>query len=176
MSDLNLEIKTVITQTEQLSTRLYSGSVKNPKEAEDIQKKIAERKRRRAVLEDNLLETMIAVEELQEKLAAARERLRQVETAWASHQQTLTGELKRLRREIKQLKAERETAIEQIDPAYQELYRTLRTRKRGHAVAVLDGESCSVCGVGQTTSIVQQVRQDMELITCSSCGRILVAL
>ncbi|HVO68524.1 MAG TPA: hypothetical protein VMT24_00680, partial [Aggregatilineaceae bacterium] len=62
-ADLNLELQAVADQTTQLSSRLYGGQVSNPKELEDIQNKIAERKRRHASVEDELLETMISIEE-----------------------------------------------------------------------------------------------------------------
>lgn len=175
-ADLTLEIKSVVEQARQLNDRLYSGTVGNPKELEDIQNKIAERGRRRAALEDSLLETMIAVEEQQEALDAAQERLRRAEMDRASAQETFGAELQQLKSEIKRLKADRERVASQISPEFIEVYQTLRPRKNGHALALLEGECCSVCGVGQTTVTVQQVRQNLELITCESCGRILVAL
>ncbi len=173
-TDLNLELQTVSTQSADLSKRLYSGKVSNPKELEDIQSKIAERKRRHAHLENELLETMITVEELQESLAKAQEQLSQVETERAALHKTLTGEMRQLKQKLKPLKAERQTTAGQITPENMELYETLRAKKQRIAVAALNGDMCSVCRVGQTSNIVQQVRQDQSLITCTSCGRILV--
>lgn len=175
-ADLSLEIKSVAEQTRQLNARLYGGTVNNPKELEDIQNKIAERQRRHAALEDALLETMIAVEELQEALSAARARLQEAEQAWATAQETLKAELDRLKSEIRKLKADREQIERSVSPEYIALYQNLRARKNGYAIAVLEGDSCSICGVGQTTVTVQQVRQGLELITCESCGRILIAM
>lgn len=174
-TDLNLEIQTVMSQTKQLSERLYSGKVTNPKELEDIEHKIAERKRRRAHLEDELLETMILVEDLQEQLQAATEHLAQVKADRADQHQDLTQELRRLKVEITRLKEERKEVLREVEPELRELYKTLRTQKRGQAVAMLSGDSCAVCGVQQTTTIAQQVRQGEDVIMCASCGRILVA-
>jgi predicted nucleic acid-binding Zn-ribbon protein len=175
-ADLSLEIKTVAEQTKQLNARLYGGTVNNPKELEDLQHKIAERQRRHAALEDALLETMIAVEELQEALSAARAHLQEVEQGWAATQAALKTELDRLKNEIRHLKADRQQLEQTISAEYLALYQNLRARKNGYAVAALEGDSCSICGVGQTTATVQQVRQGLELITCESCGRILIAL
>jgi predicted nucleic acid-binding Zn-ribbon protein len=175
-ADLNLEIQSVTEQTAQLNDRLYGGQVGNPKELEDIQHKIAERKRRRAHLEDDLLETMIQMEELQASLSQAQHELHDVETAWNAEQKTLNDESKHLKRELKSLKAERQEAAEQVTAETLDVYETLRVEKRGQAVAVLENGSCSVCRVGQTENIVKQVRQDQQLVKCTSCGRILVAL
>ena len=175
-TDLTLELQSIADQTKQLTSRLYGGQVSSPKELEDLQNKIAERKRRHASLENTLLETMIAIEELQASLAEATSQLNHVERAWTAQLQALTEEMVRLKQEIKALKVDRQTASQQVSPDNLELYQTLRARKQGHALALLEGESCSMCGVGQTTTLVQQVRLNQELILCSSCGRILVVL
>lgn len=176
VKDLNLEIQTVSTQTKQLTDRLYGGSVSNPKELEDIQDKIDERKRRHAALEENVLETMIIVEELQARLADAAAHLSSVESAWNTKYVALSEESKQLKHELKTLKAERELAEPDVSEANLTLYLTLRTEKRGQAVAVLQDEACSVCRVGQTSNIVKQVRQSDDIILCSGCGRILVEI
>jgi len=175
-AELNLELQTVASQAAQLADRLYGGEVHNPKELEDIQNKIAARKRRHAALEDHLLETMIAIEELQATLDQAVRHLAEVQSSKAVERQGLIDEMQRLKEEIKALKANRKTAEQQVTPENLELYQTLRTRKQGYAIAPLDGEACSRCRVDQTTTLVQQVRQDQGLVLCENCGRILVVL
>jgi predicted nucleic acid-binding Zn-ribbon protein len=175
-ADLNLEIQSIAEQTSQLNDRLYSGKGGSPKELEDIQHKIAERKRRRAHLEDDLLETMIQIEELQESLDQAQHELHDIETAWNAEQKNLNDEMKRLKHEVRSLKAERQEAAKQLNAEILDVYETLRVEKKGQAVAVLENGSCSVCRVGQTENIVKLVRQDQQLVKCTTCGRILVAL
>lgn len=176
LADLNHEIQTTVEQTKQLNAQLYDGSVSNPKELEDIQNKIAERERYHASLEEQVLETMMVVEELQASLAAANEQLAMIKTTWENEHTALIDENKRLKREYRALKSERETAEEAVEAAHLTQYTTLRKTKRGLAVAVLERDTCSVCRVAQTSNIVQQVRKGQEFITCSGCGRILVAV
>lgn len=175
-ADLTLEIQSIAEQTAQLNDRLYSGEGGSPKELEDIQQKIAERKRRRVHLEDDLLEIMIQIEELQESLSQAQHDLRDIEATRNAEHKTLNDEMKQLKHELRSLKAERQEAAGQVTAEYLDVYKTLRVQKRGQAVAVLENGSCSVCRVGQTENIVKQVRQDQQLVMCTSCGRILVAL
>lgn len=175
-ADLNLELQSITEQSRQLSNRLYSGKVGNPKELQDIEGKIAELKRRHADRENELLETMMAVEDMQGSLATATQRLSEIESNWATQQKTLQDEQHRLKVEIKGLKAEREEAVKHIPEDLLTMYQTLRATKQGHAVAILNGEMCSYCRVSQTTTMVQRILRDQELLTCSSCGRILVAL
>lgn len=175
-ADLNLELQSVASQVTELGNHLYGGHVNNPKELGDIENKIAERKRHHASLENDLLETMIAVEELQASLSEAARLLNEVKASRATEHQALIDEMQRLKGEIKTLKTNRKALETQITPDNLELYQTLRAKKQGHAVAFLDGEACSRCKVDQTTLLVQQVRQDHEIIMCDNCGRILVAL
>ena len=175
-TDLNLEIKAITDQAAQLNDRLYGGRVNNPKELQDIEGKVAELKRRRATLENALLESMIKIEELQAALAEAADRLAQVESQRAAEEESLAEEKNRLKRSIKKLKVDRETVVRDLSDANLQIYETLRASKHGHAVAVLEGESCTSCGVRATANVVQQVRQDNELVYCTSCGRILIAL
>jgi predicted nucleic acid-binding Zn-ribbon protein len=175
-AELNQELQMIDHQAAQLGERLYGGGVNNPKELEEIQSKIAERKRRHADLEEVLLETMIAIDELQASLDQAARNLAEVQASRASDHQVLIDEMQRLKEEIKAIKVNRKTAEEQVSPENLELYQTLRPKKQGHVVSPLDGEACSRCCVDQTTTLVQQVRQDQSLIMCENCGRILVAL
>lgn len=176
LTDLTLELQTVDTQTQDFSQRLYSGAVSNPKELEELQKKIAERKRRHITLENDLLETMIAVEDLQATLTEVSASLNQAEAEWKAGTQSLSDEQTRLKTEYKNLKAERDSVVSGIQPDHLELYQKLRAQKQGRAVAVLEGEMCSACRVGQTMNIVQKIRQGDEIVLCASCSRILIAL
>jgi predicted nucleic acid-binding Zn-ribbon protein len=176
VKDLHLELQSVSSQSGQLTSRLYDGQVSNPKELQDIEHKIAELKRRHAELENDLLETMLALEDLQGSLAQATAHLREIESSRAAEHSTLDAEQHRLKREYKTLKTEREAVVQTIEPDNLELYQALRVKRQGHAVAILNGETCSGCRVSQTTVEAQRIRQGHAIHRCSSCGRILIAI
>lgn len=176
VKNLNLEIQTVNTQSKQFSDRLYSGAVTNPKELQDIQEKIAALKRRHADLENKLLEKMIVVEDLQTSLATAEEQLSAIEQQRAEEHGALRTEGREVQTAIKALKTDRENALQHVTPDTLALYDEMFSKKQGRVVSPLDGDACSICGVGQTTTLAQRVRQGQELIICSNCGRILIAL
>lgn len=176
VTDLNLEIQTVADNVKQLSTRLYDRSMSNPKELEDIKNKLEERQRRHEKLEHDLLETMFETDELKSALADATTRLNSVKAERASDHDALKAEFKRLKNDLETLKEERTAAAQAVTKQYRALYKELRAKKQGQAVAVMKGDSCTVCGVSQTTTLAQKVRQDQDIVFCSSCGRILVAL
>lgn len=176
VKEINLEIRSVMSQSSELSAQLYGGTVGNPKELQDIEHKLDELARRRSQLETTVLELMLEVDELQEQLSAANAHLTDIDAAWSGEQAALQDEQRRIKKEGRALKAERETALAAVDEDSRALYDALRTRRQGLAVAVLHGDMCSGCHVAQTANIVQQVRQGRELATCTSCGRILVVM
>lgn len=177
VTNLDLEIKGLDSKTEGAENRLYSGAVTNPKELQDMQEEVASLKRRRAVLEDQMLEVMIAVEEQSAALESAETRLKKLRSRWEADQKALAAEKQALEAELSTLTAERATAWSALDADTQAAYQTLWRRMNGRPVATLNADGvCERCGVAQTTAVVQQVRRgDRKLAYCAGCGRILVA-
>lgn len=172
--NLELEIQSNGQKAQDTEKLLYSGKVKNTKEMQDMQAEIAALKRRNGELEDHLLEVMMSVEDHEAALADAEAALRQTEEARGSTHETLRDEQATLEREVARLKTQRETALQEITPENLAKYNALKPKKHNQPVALLQNGSCSVCGVEQTMAIERQVQVGQSLVTCLSCGRILV--
>ena len=171
--NLDLEIKSVAQKAQTTEQTLYSGRISNPKELSDMQNEIGSLKKRQSQLEDELLEAMLHVEENQKSVADAQFALKSAQAVWAGSQTDLLAEKQRLEAELTRLKTQREQAAAGIEKDALAKYEALRPKKRGQAVALLNGDSCSVCGVEQTSQVAQQVRMGNQLVYCASCGRIL---
>lgn len=171
--DLELEIKSVVAKAQATDADLYSGRITNPKALQELQEEIAALKRRQGQLEDDLLETMVEIETHQSALSDADSALQDARTALATTQGELVDERERLEDELAEAEASRAAASGVIEPGSLETYEKLRPRMRGMVVAPLQNEGCVVCGVGQTSMVVNQVRSGNKLVTCGSCGRIL---
>lgn len=171
--DLDLEIKTLAEKIKLTDDNLYSGKVKNPKEMSEMQEEIASLQRRQSQLEDELLDTMMKADEGQAEVANAQTALADANSAMASTQTDLLAEKGRLESELIGFEAQRVQGTATIDAESLKIYESLRPRKAGHPVALLQGNSCTACNIEQTSMDAQQVRQGKTLIYCSSCGRIL---
>jgi len=171
--DLDLEIKGIVQKIQATDQHLYSGKVSNPKELADMQDEIASLKRRQTQLEDSLLEAMLQTEEGQTVVAEAQQGLRKAEAAWAGSQTDLIDEKARLEAQLVVFEDKRKEAAGPVDPANLKKYEAMRQKRRGQAVALLQGDSCTLCGVEQTSMTAQQVRQGHQIMLCESCGRIL---
>lgn len=170
--ELELQLGSVNEEAQRSEDRLYSGKVTNPKELSDLQQKIASLGRRKEMLEDQILETMMAVEEAQEVDEAAGERLREAEAAWEEERERLTREQDELAEEAGRLLQQREKQVDLIDDKMMDAYEDTARRRGGVAVAPLVQQVCQACTV-RVSATKARAAQEGELVYCSSCKRIL---
>lgn len=174
--DLELEIQTNSGKAKATEDRLYSGSVKNPKELQDMQNEIAAIKHRNDALEEKLLEVMMMVEEHEAVLAEHEVSLAEAKSESESQHEDLLGERDQLEAEVSTLLEKRKAALVPVTEDSLKMYNTLRKQKANQPMALLNGLSCGVCGIEQTMAIVQDVRRGGKFVPCLNCGRILVDL
>jgi hypothetical protein len=174
--DLELEIQSAKEKAQTTEDNLYSGSVTNPKEMQDMQLEIASLKQRGLNLEDTLLETMVAVEEGEEGLADAENELQQVLDERKDEHHHLLDERSTLQAGVVELNQQRETVQAELTADNLKLYESMKPGKGNRPIAALQEDSCSICGVEQTTMIAREVQIGQSLVNCTNCGRILVSI
>ena len=59
-------------------------------------------------------------------------------------------------------------------PEHLQIYDGLRRDKKGRAVAVMKGKSCSACGYEVPSGLIARVKNGTDLVYCSNCLRILL--
>ena len=173
--DLELEIQGVADKTKGSEQRLYSGTVKNPKELSDLQSEIESLRRRRQKLEDDLLEVMIERESLEEALEQAQAHLAQAQDEWSTQQADLLAEREELQARMAAIEEERAGVLPAIDAVDLATYQNLRRRKGGLAVAEVSGGVCGGCGVQISSSLEWELREGGP-VQCGNCERIVVQL
>ena len=152
---------------------LYGGSVKNPKELEDLQMESESLKRYLETLEDRYLEVMLEQDEAESAQAQSLASLELAEAGQVRLHAELVSERESIDERLANLEAEREVAFASVSEQDLDTYESLRTRLRGVAVVVLNGDSCGACGLTLSASSRQLVGSGSELIRCTQCGRIL---
>jgi len=152
---------------------LYSGSVTNPKELEDLQNEAEALARHLAVLEDRQLEKMVACEEVDALHQASQKKLEQTKDQIAEENSDLTTEKKTLLEQVDKLESDREQSVGMIDFDNLSTYSTLRETHRGVAVAEMKDKTCTACGATLSASLAQTASSPNKISFCESCGRIL---
>jgi len=175
LQDLELKMASLENKIRNSEQRLYSGTIKNPKELASLQEELNYLRRRKSAEEDRLLEAMIGVEDQEAAWQEAQAHWETVEAAWTASQAKLSTERDELLThldELRDLRAARESGVDGTDLNH---YEDLRRRKHGTAVARLQGNLCTCCHVEVPSSQLQQARHDEALTLCGTCGRILYA-
>ena len=152
--------------------REQSSSVKTNEEYKALMHEVEFAEKQIGGCEDRILELMIALENQEKELKAAEASLK-TETAEVEKEKAearsrtaedekLLGELKGKREELR--KGVGDSALAHYD-------RVIRQRKT--AVVEARDQKCTACFVMVRPQVWQEVRTNEQIVTCSSCGRIL---
>lgn len=173
MKNAEADVQTQKIKIEQAESSLYGGSVKNPKELQDLQKDVASLKKHLVTLEERELEAMLKSElasDLHEKASAE---LNILQAKLGSEHKALIEEQASLLKQLESLADEREAALNPIETNMLQSYEDLRHNKRGVAVSEIEDQACASCGTDLNASTQQNARK--QIVHCPSCGRILFA-
>lgn len=168
-----VEAQKIKLETDEAS--LYSNLIRNPKELQDLQNKVASLKRHLSTLEDLQLEAMLEVEEAEKVLQIVLVDQTNVQATFTVQKAGLLGERAQLLRNQERLITEREAITATISIENQQLYARLRKQKRGVAVSSVNEGACTACGAVLRPAEIQEARSALQNAYCSSCGRILYA-
>lgn len=167
------EVEDLRAKTALLEGKLYSGSVRNPKELTGLQEQVEHLKKRGRGQEDRLLDIMTEVEAVQQRVNSKSSELERMEESWREEQNSLSREQAELRAALATLEQRRKELIVSIDSASLELYHTLRVKRQGRAVAKVERGMCQGCRIVLPMTELQRARMGEEIVQCSSCERIL---
>lgn len=170
-----LEAQSLEAKIKASDARLYSGSITNPKELEDMEKDQQMHYRQRSELDGQLLELMEAVGLVQRSVDEKNEFMKTVESTRAGNVERLERERESLASRLARLSTERLEARTALDAAVLAIYDQLRAAKGGRAMAQLQHDACGACGVQVPTGLLNRVQVGEELVFCAGCGRILAA-
>ena len=154
--------------------RLFSGAVANPKELSALQAEVAMLKRRRAGLEDELLEVMVQSEgatETRERLEREHAELDATARQLRATVDELTGDIEAQLAEHSSL---RDTIASELPDDLLELYERVRAQKGGVGAARLENGTCQGCHTKLPAKEVEHLRASGGVQRCDNCRRILV--
>ncbi len=173
--ELDRQIKDLSDHIRAAEREMMSGRVRNPRELEGMEANVAALQRRRSVLEDESLVVMLEVERWQAEAESRQAQQASSEAAHSARQEAIKREAAQKIAELKILSARLTQQWETIAPQDRDLYKNLRSRKAGRAIALEQGGACQTCGLMLSTGAAQAVHNDSQRVFCSGCGRLLFA-
>lgn len=157
------------------SGRLYGGSVSNPKELASIQAELDALRRRKAHVEDSLLDALEKREGVESETGALKEELDALDRGIAEATEHRDAASVEIETELTELSAHRAALRPPLPAEILDLYDDLRERKQGVGVAALEGGVCRGCNVSLSPLAIDEIRRsDDPVPRCENCRRILV--
>jgi len=167
-----LESDIQTAQQKIIKYREQSSSVKTNEEYKALMHEVEFAEREISGAEDKILELMIALEAEEKALKTAETQMKaetvEVEKEKADAR-TRTAEDEKLLAELGEKRSQLRSAIG--DSALSHYDRVMRQRK--FAIAEARGQKCMACFVMLRPQTWQDIRSNENIISCSSCGRIL---
>lgn len=173
--ELEAEVEDAAEKIRLEERKLYQGQSRSPRELSGIQREVENLKKARRATEDRLLDIMDQLEHSQTELDAQEKALATVTAEWEAGQSGLKLRVSELDSRLAERKQARARVAATVPPPTLAIYENLRSNRGGRGVARIERNACQGCRITLPTSIVAHARQGRELVTCPSCGRILVA-
>ena len=173
LRDAEWAVDDVRARLQPLNEKLYSGTVKNPKELMGLHQDVDSLKTRQRGLEDRVLEVMSAVEEMERDLKEAEDRLSEMDAQWRADQEALRQQREDLQRDLQEMEGRRSRQQAGIDAETIRQYDGLRAAHQGRAVAKVERGICQGCRITLPMHVLQKARRENHLVQCTSCERIL---
>ena len=169
--ELDAEAEAPRAQIRQITDKLYSGKIKNPKELVGYEQEAESLKASLAKKDDVLLDMMEKLESGKSVVKKLRETSKAAKSAWESEKAELKVLVDEEKRGLSDLEKKRGDLLALIDKDTLAAYEGLKGRK-GQVVVRVEQGRCLGCRVSLSVNELQRARGN-AIVTCGNCGRIL---
>jgi uncharacterized protein len=131
-----------------------------------------------AKAEDQVLDEMMALEEVDRRMKRAEADLKESEQAIAAEKKQMQAQYGEKNKRLEAATAEREGIAKKVPEDVLELYTRIAKRHPGSAMGEARGDQCRGCGMRVLPHVLQLLlsETDEEVLRCEMCGRILYSL
>jgi hypothetical protein len=163
---------------EELDTKIQKGNeklsnIKSNKEYSAALKEIEAHKKKKAALEDQLIQQMEELELVTERCKSNSEQLESLQQQFEADKKQVQEELVGIEKELKALEKEREAIVRKADPQLLSHYQLVRERIGSHAMSPVIGGVCKTCNMGIPPQMFNELMKCLELTSCPHCNRII---
>jgi hypothetical protein len=168
---VELEISTFNSELDKLQKQMRD--IKTNREYDALTSSISTHKLKISENEDGELKLLTNLDELKEKIQEYKQKVEEVaknNTAQLTH---LKKELESIDEKIEIKMGERKNVVVRVDKRILSTYERVKQGK-GYAVVFVKKRACGGCYKALPPQRVQEIKKGDQLITCDSCGRILI--
>jgi hypothetical protein len=148
--------------------------IKTNKEYDALSREIDHVKSEITAAEDGILAALETVENLGKEIESKSAEFNDVQERNGAQLANIKSEVDSVGTKIKIKQGERENVLVRLDAPLIAIYERVRKGKGSGAVVVVRNRACSGCFKTLPPQLVQEIRRAERIITCDSCGRILI--
>ncbi len=175
LRDAELELQTVETKKKDTEKRLYSGSIRNPKELDSMQHEIEALGRQRSSLDEKILTLMDTVEEHRKAQLDAKQALVQTESNYQARKKLYQATRNQYENELTNLAQHRQELAAGIEESWLKRYETWCKQHAGIGLSRVVKGDCEACRTSLPLTLVDSITKTDAIAFCENCGRVLVS-
>ena len=158
-------------QVQKLGSQLFE--VKTNEAYTALQSEIKQKKSENSILEERIIEMMLAEDDLKLQLKKAEQDLAEAQQKVNANQEDLKKQIAALEQEISGFEKDWEEASKKVQKDYLERYIALCKSKEGKALVKIENDICMGCRLAIRPQATIELKKFRSLLTCDNCGRIL---
>lgn len=124
--------------------------------------------------EEEMLTLLDDAEGIGEEKSEAERTLLKLQESYEKHKKALKEKKERFEKEIEEKKIEREKIAGELEKTLLRRYEKIRSCRDGIAIVQIEGENCGGCFSAIPPQVINEVKRGDKILTCESCGRILI--
>ncbi|MBN1492641.1 MAG: hypothetical protein JW938_00690 [Candidatus Omnitrophica bacterium] len=165
------DLKSKEEQIKKLEGQLMQ--IKTNKEYASLQGEIALLKKGCSGIEEEIIISLDEIAEIEQQIVEEKKRLDAKRTELESEKRSFEVIDKDNRAKINTMKKERDAFLAPLDKQLRTLYEKIVAKRQGNALAKIEGEQCSGCGMRIRPQTINEVRMCDQVVICDNCSRIL---
>ncbi len=178
LAGLQEERRSTEREIEDLDRRIVKGNeklanIKSNKEYGAALKEIEDLQKKKAELEDGLIQRMEELDEMSRRCEANKQKLDTLKQKLEEDKKTVQAELRELEASLKEAEADKAEVTRKVDPQLLSYYNLVRQRLGTQAVSPVVGGVCQTCHMGLPPQKFNELMKCLELDSCPHCNRII---
>jgi hypothetical protein len=173
LTDRELELKSVEDKKKKFETRLFAGTILNPKELDATRKEVEALARQREHLDERILNLWDEIEAAKQATEKAEKKLNATQTLCTKKLAEYQRQKDELQRTLHALQRKRDEAAAVVHPDLLQRYERSRKKHNGVGIAKVYDGTCEACGMTLPVSTIEALRDGSQLATCDACARLL---
>ncbi len=149
------------------------NQIKTNKEYAALKSEMNNVKADNALLEEEILRSMEAVELQKQKIEEEKKRLIKVESEYQAAEKVLLDEKKKNESAVEELVARKKGLVQGVEPEILTTYERILLKKEGIALVPVVNGACSACSRQLRTQLFDQLSMKDRVVVCENCSRIL---